>query len=120
MKAGKILLCGASFALAISMATPTFAATGSRHITNDMVQNGMLKNTENFGGGVWDYGTCLAGVQKKCWSNYLQYEKKHSSTASINTHSNTSVAEAGSTSYASVLGALDGTTHVRWNDEPDK
>ncbi len=118
MKASKLFLCGASFALAISMSTPIFAATGSRHITNDMVQNGMLQNTENVGGGVWDYGTCIDGFQKKCWSNYLHHENRHSSTASVGAHSNPSGAtDPGKTSFATCHGGLDEPTHAYWDNE---
>ena len=122
MKASKLFLCGASFALAISMSTPIFAASGSRHMTNSMLKNGMLQNTEKVGGGVWDYGTHIDGLLldlKTVWSNYKHKTNYHASACQIgNREKNRSGRVApGQESKSSQTGKKDEQTHAEWSSE---
>lgn len=76
-----------------------------------------LAATANVGGGVWDYGTKVAGInQKKVYSNYYHAKKKHKSSVSIGTLAVSSgwVAK-GDTSYASAKGEWDADTHAYYN-----
>ena len=106
--------------LSVAASINTFAASGSVHLTNDMVRSSkpILKTTENVGGGVWDYGTCIDGYQKKCWSNYLHQENWHSSAASVGANSSSSErTKPGKTSFASAHGGYLEPSHAYWNNE---
>ena len=115
------LVCG--LALAATASINTFAASGKVHITNEMVRGSkpILKTTDNVGGGVWDYGTCVDGNRKKCWSNYAHPTNRHGSRAICGTDDSTKiVVDPGQTSFASAHSApwdFDAATHAYWDNE---
>ena len=71
----------------------------------------------NVGGGVWDYGTKVSGVNKKTvYSNYYNGSKTHKSSCSIGTISVSSGwISAGTTSYASATGKWTDETHAYYD-----
>ena len=109
--------------LSVAASINTFAASGSVHLTNDMVRSSkpILKTTENVGGGVWDYGTCIDGDRKKCWSNYSHPTNRHGSRARCGTDDSTKiVVDPGQTSFASAHSApwdFQAPTHANWDNE---
>lgn len=71
----------------------------------------------NVGGGVWDYGTKVSGVnQKTVYSNYYHPERTHKSSVSIGTTAVSSGwVSAGKTSYASATGSWSAETHAYYD-----
>ena len=71
----------------------------------------------NVGGGVWDYGTKVSGVNEKTvYSNYYHPSKTHKSSVSIGTTAVTSGwVSAGTTSYASAKGSWNAETHAYYS-----
>lgn len=69
------------------------------------------------GGGVWDYGTKVVGInEKKVYSNYYHGSKVHKSSCSIGTTTVSSGwVSAGSTSYASATGKWSAETHAYYD-----
>ena len=71
----------------------------------------------NVGGGIWDYGTKVSGInQKTVYSNYYHKDKVHKSSCSIGTTSVSSGwVSKGTTSYASATGGWKAETHAYYD-----
>lgn len=69
------------------------------------------------GGGTWDYGTKIVGVNKKqVYSNYYHAKKTHKSSVSIGTtFVSSGWVSKGKTSYASATGSWKAETHAYYN-----
>lgn len=102
-------------AMAASSEMPT---SGSVDLTNAPMTDSMrtLRSSENVGGGSWDYGTGIAGWEKKkVWSNYMHPDKKHHASCSIGANLNKSgTVNAGKTAFSSATGKSDAKTHAYW------
>lgn len=74
-------------------------------------------SAENVGGGVWDYGTKISGVNKKTvYSNYFHPTKTHKSSVTIGTHyASSGWVSKCVTSYASATGGWMDTTHAYYD-----
>lgn len=71
----------------------------------------------NVGGGVWDYGTKISGVNEKTvYSNYYHPSKVHKSSCIIGTTASSSGwVGKGLTSYASATGKWTDQTHAYYD-----
>ena len=71
----------------------------------------------NVGGGTWDYGTYISGLNRKTvYSNYYHPGRVHKSSVSIGTTAVSSGwVNAGKTSYASASGKWKSETHAYYN-----
>ena len=85
--------------LALGTAVPAFAAS------------------VNVGGGTWDYGTSIAGINvKKVYSNYLHNTKMHKASCSIGANKSTSGWKtAGNTAFSSAYGRWGDVTHAYYD-----
>lgn len=72
---------------------------------------------DNVGGGIWEHGTTVVGInRKKAYSNYFHPTKVHKSSVTIGTLYNTSGwVRAGKTSYASAEGSWGDETHAYYD-----
>lgn len=97
LKTKKLAAVALGCAIMLSSATSAFAA--------------------NVGGGVWDYGTKVSGVNEKTvYSNYYHGSKLHKSSCSIGTTAVSSGwVKAGTTSYASATGKWSAQTHAYYD-----
>ncbi|MBD5134745.1 MAG: lactococcin 972 family bacteriocin [Lachnospiraceae bacterium] len=71
----------------------------------------------NAGGGKWDYGTKVVGLNKKLvYSNYYHGTKKHKSSVSIGTtYISSGWVGKGNTSYASATGSWTAQTQANYD-----
>lgn len=72
---------------------------------------------DNVGGGIWDHGITVVGInKKKVYSDYFHPTKVHKSSVSIGTlHNSSGWVDPGQTSYASAIGAWSNDTHAYYD-----
>lgn len=76
-----------------------------------------MAGSANVAGGVWSYGTSIAGInKKKVYSNFFHSSNSHRSSVTIDTqYVNSGWVEKGKTSYASAIGTWGAATHAYYD-----
>jgi lactococcin 972 family bacteriocin len=121
---GALLVAGLiwtpDFASATEPTSPTHAegsvvVPDGADVTIDDTHGGTsTRATQNVGGGTWNYGSELSGLQKKCYSNYMNRITNHGSTAIIGSSNRSASAITGKWSNATAFGGLTQTCKAYW------